>query len=318
MDIKIVYSNNHLKHAPEFEFFEGEKLLHAEVPARVESIIAKLREKNIGAILNPHIFSEDFIYKLHSKYYIDFIKTKSAVQKPTTAFYPSYYIMDTYTPIVAGTFEAAKTAVDTALTGAELVKNGEKLVYSLCRPPGHHAEHTVMGGYCYFNNAAIAAEYLSKNKKVAIIDIDFHHGNGTQQLFYNRNDVFYVSLHADPSVKFPYETGFSNEVGVGDGKGYNKNYPLPLGITNEKYLHTLQKALQVVHAFNPDYVVVSAGFDTYEKDPIGGFLLTIPFYKTIGEQIALLKKPILVIQEGGYAVDALGNMAYHLLVGLDS
>jgi acetoin utilization deacetylase AcuC-like enzyme len=173
-----------------------------------------------------------------------------------------------------------------------------------------------MGGYCYFNNAAIAADYLSKKGKVAILDIDFHHGNGTQHIFYDRSDVLYVSLHADPLVKFPYISGFSDEQGRGDGKGFNKNYPLPLGTTEETYEKTLKKALEDIKKFSPDTLVVSCGFDTYIDDTWGGFKLTIPFYETIASQIKSLGVSTLVLQEGGYKVDALGKIAYSFWKGL--
>jgi acetoin utilization deacetylase AcuC-like enzyme len=223
--------------------------------------------------------------------------------------------MDTYTPITSGTFSAAKSSVDVALTGAARVLGGERVVYSLCRPPGHHAEYKVMGGYCYFNNAAIAANYLSKHGKVAILDIDFHHGNGTQALFYDREDVLYVSLHADPRVRFPYSSGFAEETGDGKGQGFTKNYPMLLGTTNTQYLHSLRNALSDVQSFHPDFLVVSVGFDTSEHDPIGGFKLTTPFYQTIGREISSLELPTLLIQEGGYAVSELGHMACSFLSG---
>lgn len=317
--MRIIYSETHRKHAPRWEFFEGEKIPYAEKPERIESIAKKLKEKKVGEFVSPKEYSEDLIYQSHNPHYVDFIKKKaSLVKNPQDSFFASYYIMDTYTPIQQGTYQAAKVAVDTAVTGAELLQNGEKIVYSLCRPPGHHAEHATMGGYCYFNNAAIAAAYLSKTGKVAILDVDFHHGNGTQQLFYDRSDVLYISIHADPAVKFPYESGFSHETGVGKGKGFTKNYPLPLGTDSTSYRKTLQDALKKVKQFNPAFLIVSLGFDTYEKDPIGGFLLPISFYEVMGKEIGLLKKSTLIVQEGGYAVDALGDMAYHFFVGISS
>jgi acetoin utilization deacetylase AcuC-like enzyme len=224
--------------------------------------------------------------------------------------------MDTYTPIASKTYEAARSAVDVTLTGAKYLLGGEQIVYALCRPPGHHAEYKTMGGYCYFNNAAIAANYLSKHGGVAILDIDFHHGNGTQQIFYYRPDILYVSLHADPHEKFPYSSGFANEQGAGEGFGFNRNYPLPLGTTNEQYLGVLLKALRDVQTFNPKFLIVSAGFDTYEKDPIGGFKLTIPFYQTIGKEIANLHLPTIIVQEGGYYIEDLGRIALSFLKGI--
>lgn len=315
MNIKVIYSKRHAKHNPPYEIYDGIKESYAEKPERLFSIVKILKENGIK-IINPHHFSISYIQKIHQKEYIAFLRKKSNQLKQSEILYPSYFIMDTYTPITYKTYEAAKIAVNVALTGAKYILNGEKIVYSLCRPPGHHAEYKAMGGYCYFNNAAIAADYLSKHGKVAILDIDFHHGNGTQNIFYSRSDVFYLSIHADPRVKFPYSSGFKNEQGVGKGFGFNKNYPLPLGTNNNQYLKILKKALIDIKNFKPNYLLISAGFDTYEKDPIGGFKLTIPFYNTIGREIKKLNLPILIIQEGGYNTQDLGKIALSFLKGI--
>ncbi len=230
----------------------------------------------------------------------------------------THFITDTYAPVARHTYRAAGQAVDVALTAADKLLAGENLVYGLCRPPGHHAEHRSMGGYCYFNNAAIAAEYLSQHGKVAILDIDFHHGNGTQHSFYERSDVLYVSLHADSTVRYPYSSGFADERGHGAGRGYTRNYPLPLGTTNSEYLHALRQALRHIAGFVPDYLVVSAGFDTYSQDPIGGFALSVDGYHAIGQTISSLNVPTVVLQEGGYCVEALGDIAHSFLQGLQN
>lgn len=235
------------------------------------------------------------------------------------SIYPSYFTMDTYTPILPGTYFASVSAVNVALTGGELLLlKKEQLIYALCRPPGHHAETARMGGYCYFNNAAIVAQYLSQFGKVAILDIDFHHGNGTQEIFYDRSDVLYISIHADPRQKFPYSSGFPWERGVGRGFGFTKNYPLPLGLSELTYQKVLLKTLSDIKMFNPAFLIVSAGFDTYIHDPIGGFKLTIPFYKTIGEMINSLKLPTLIVQEGGYAIKDLGNIVVSFFRGFQT
>ncbi|EKD86283.1 MAG: Histone deacetylase superfamily protein [uncultured bacterium] len=174
-----------------------------------------------------------------------------------------------------------------------------------------------MSGYCYFNNAAIAADCLSGHGKIAILDIDFHHGNGTQDIFYERSDVLYVSIHADPHDKFPYISGFSDESGKGKGIGFNKNYPLALGTKDQEYLKVLMRALKDVEEFKPRYLVVSLGFDTYEKDPIGGFKITPGFYKEIARNIKGLELPTLLIQEGGYNVEDLGKLSYLFLQGME-
>lgn len=313
--MRIVYTTEHKIHAPTFEVYEEERSAYPEVPDRIEMIARTLEDNGYADFIEPEHFSTRFVKRIHHPNYVKMLEKRSNAIREGQAF-PSYFTRDTYAPITPGTYEASLRAVDTALMGAKLLKDGEKLVYSLCRPPGHHAEHVAMGGYCYFNNAAAAADYLSAYGKVAILDIDFHHGNGTQDIFYHRNDVLYVSLHADPNEKYPYVSGFTSEIGVDSGKGFTKNYPLPLTTTEAVYRKTLAKALLDIEEFGPDYLVLSAGFDTYIKDPIGKLGLDIPSYQRIGKEIATLKLPTLVIQEGGYMVDDLGDIALSLVRGL--
>lgn len=316
MTIKIIYSHKHSEHNPPYEIYDGAYEPYAEKPERLTSIVETLRENGIKSFDSPQSFPLSYINKIHQREYAAFLRRRSNQLGENEILYPSYFIMDTYTPIARKTYAAAKIAVNVALTGAKYVLEGEQMVYALCRPPGHHAEHKTMGGYCYFNNAAIAADYLSEHGKVAILDIDFHHGNGTQAIFYNRPDVFYISIHADPHKRFPYSSGFIHERGVGQGLGFNKNYPLPLGVTDVKYKKTLSKTLVDIKKFNPKFLIVSAGFDTYENDPIGGFKLTIPFYKTIAAEIANLQLPTVIMQEGGYNIQDLGKLAWSFLEGL--
>lgn len=318
MNIKIIYSKKHSEHNPPYEIYDGVREPYAEKAERLTSIVRTLRENGVKSFNSPHSFPLSHIKRIHQGGYAAFLRRRSNQLGENEILYPSYFIMDTYTPIAHKTYAAAKSAVDVALTAAKYVLGGEQVVYALCRPPGHHAEYKTMGGYCYFNNAAIAADYLSAHGRVAILDIDFHHGNGTQSIFYNRSDVFYVSIHADPHEKFPYSSGFENEQGFGEGFGFNKNYPLALGVTNEQYLPVLLQALKDIENFNPKFLIVSAGFDTYENDPIGGFKLTIPFYQAIGKEIANLRLPTLIVQEGGYNIQELGKLAYSFLSGMES
>lgn len=227
----------------------------------------------------------------------------------------SHFIMDTYTPLTKGTYKAALAAVDVALSGAHELLKGVKPVYCLCRPPGDHAEYKTMGGYCYFNNAALAATQLAAKGKVAILDIDFHHGSGTQSIFYDRSDILYVSIHVDPRVRFPYSSGFANEKGAGEGLGYNYNFPLKLGTSNEEYHKVLEKSLRVIKKYRPEFLVVSCGFDTHKDDPIGGFKLTTPYYKEIAHEISTLNLPTLLVQEGSYNTTTIGEIAYNFLSG---
>jgi acetoin utilization deacetylase AcuC-like enzyme len=207
-----------------------------------------------------------------------------------------------------------------AVSTAERVVGGAPLAYGLCRPPGHHAARGMLGGYCYFNNAAIVAEWVRREggaRRVAILDIDYHHGNGTQQIFWERGDVLYLSLHADPARAYPYFSGYAAEGGSGDGAGLTRNWPLPAGTAIDGYAVALAEALQMVVAFAPDApLVISAGFDTFERDPIGDLALRTPDYREIGAMIAGLGIPMIALQEGGYAIDALGANAVALLSGL--
>lgn len=316
MNIKIIYSKKHSLHNPPYEIYDGKYAPYAEKADRLTSIVNTLRENGIKKFYNPYRFPLSYINKIHLREYVSFLRRRSGQLEENEILFPSYFIMDTYTPVANKTYEAARSAVDVALTGAKYLLEGEAITYALCRPPGHHAESKNMGGYCYFNNAAIAANYLSEQGKVAILDIDIHHGNGTQNIFYTRSDVFYVSIHADPHEKFPFSSGFEREKGVGVGLGFNKNYPVPLGTTDEQYFPVLLKALKDIKKYNPKFLVLSAGFDTYEKDPIGSFKLTIPFYETIGREIAQLRLPTVIVQEGGYHIDDLGKIAHSFLKGI--
>jgi acetoin utilization deacetylase AcuC-like enzyme len=230
------------------------------------------------------------------------------------------FCFDSATPIVAGTAAAARAAVDVALSAADRVVDGAPLAYGLCRPPGHHAARRMIGGYCFFNNAAIVAEWLRRERgfaRVAILDVDYHHGNGTQQLFWERGDVLYVSLHADPARAYPYFSGYAAETGAGDGAHLTRNFPLPARTGLDGYASELSSALGLIGAFAPDApIIVSLGFDTFERDPIGDLALRTTDYREIGGMIGALGARVLALQEGGYAVDAIGANAVAFLAGL--
>jgi acetoin utilization deacetylase AcuC-like enzyme len=229
------------------------------------------------------------------------------------------YAFDTATPIVAGTYRAARASVDVALTALDRSSGGAHLAYGLCRPPGHHAGKALYGGYCFFNNAAIVAQALSLGgaSRVAILDIDYHHGNGTQQLFWERHDVLYVSLHGDPARAYPYYSGYASEVGFGAGEGMNINLPLPARTDGDAYLTALDIGLQAIREHDPDApLILSLGFDTFERDPIADFAITTDDYRRIGAAIGALDRPVIALQEGGYAIDAIGANAVSFLEGL--
>jgi acetoin utilization deacetylase AcuC-like enzyme len=229
---------------------------------------------------------------------------------------PGWFCFDTATPLVAGSFAAALAAADVALTAADLVAGGAPAAYALCRPPGHHAGPGYYGGFCLLNNAAIAARSLAGLGRVAIVDVDFHHGNGTQDIFWEDPEVLYVSLHGDPATHYPHFLGAADEVGGGPGQGTTRNLPLPDGTGDDAYLAALGEALALVDAFAPATLVVSAGFDTFAGDPIGAFRVTTDGFRRIGAALAAAGRPTVVVQEGGYALDALGVNAAALLAGL--
>jgi acetoin utilization deacetylase AcuC-like enzyme len=231
-----------------------------------------------------------------------------------------WWCFETTTPITEGTYEAARSAVDVALSAATSVLDGDPVAYGLCRPPGHHAATTLYGGYCFFNNAAIAANHLASRtgSPVAVLDVDYHHGNGTQQIFYGRDDVAFVSLHGDPRRAYPYHTGFAAETGSGRGSGSTTNIPLAEGTDDETYLGALGRALDAVDDFDPAVVVVSLGLDTFGGDPICDLAMTTEGFRRCGSTVAARGRPLVVLQEGGYAGDALGANAVAWLTGAAS
>jgi acetoin utilization deacetylase AcuC-like enzyme len=229
-----------------------------------------------------------------------------------------WWCFEMTTPLTQGTYEAARSAVDVALTAADHVIEGERVAYGLCRPPGHHATRALYGGYCFFNNAAVVAEHLtaSTGGRVSVLDVDYHHGNGTQQIFYDRADVQFVSLHGDPHRAYPYLTGFNDEVGSGVGRGTTSNFPLPERTGDDEYIEVLTAACGEIASFAPDFLVLSLGLDTFVDDPIGDLALTADGFEAAGAVVASLGLRTVVLQEGGYAVDELGENARRWLHGI--
>lgn len=331
----VIYPPKHYLHDPKFEIFGGEKVPSAECPKRVDVILKSLKENNF--IVQPFTqkLPVQLLESIHSHDYLEYFKSMSSELKEKVK-YPSvffntkrkelrmslnnigFYSIDTYTPLTGLTYQAAFDSASCAYEAAKKLKdNKDRLIYALCRPPGHHAESNRMGGYCYFNNTAIAVQYLSGFGKVVILDLDFHHGNGTQNIFYQRNDVFYISIHADPTEKYPHFSGYKDEIGEDKGKGFNINIPLPLSTNDDQYQKALEKSLEILNKFKPDYLVISFGGDTYQKDPIGGFGLTLDYYKKMAKTIKnKITVPIVVIQEGGYNIKDLGRLTVNFLNGL--
>lgn len=341
--MRTIYSDKHRLHVSPGEFGFGAVVPAFEKPERVEMILDRIRQVGLGRVEPPSEFPLERISAVHASFLLEFLRTAhdewSALKRPGAAYPISWaggglrrdrtggsvdtklarYCIDAATPITATTWVAAVASADCALTAAELIAAGESSAFALCRPPGHHAGVDHYGGYCFLNNAAIAAQYLRDRglKRVAIIDIDYHHGNGTQSIFYSRNDVYYVSIHADPDFDYPFLLGYADEKGVGMGEGANLNLPLPAGTDWDQWAAALQQARDAVVRHDPDAVIVSLGVDTYREDPICRFRLDTENYLRIGEHLASIKLPTLFVMEGGYAVAKIGINTVNVLQGFE-
>jgi acetoin utilization deacetylase AcuC-like enzyme len=330
----IIVNDKHGTHEPVAELFNGERTAHAETARRFTRITAALSSAGYPFTGVRRRVPRPALAAVHDDGYLTFLAGAGRGLAPEESRYPSVfhpgvetpsrsplavlgtYATDMYTPIMAGTYMAAVWAASTAYEAALGVTTG-RTAYALCRPPGHHAGRRTMGGYCYLNNTAVAAAVLAASGKTAVLDVDFHHGNGTQDIFWRRGDVLTVSVHADPDRKFPYYTGFSSETGAGAGAGANANFPLPLGTSDRAYDRTLEAALARIAAFGPRYLVVALGLDTHESDPVGGFRLTTPYYRRMAGRIAALGVPAAIVQEGGYDTRTLGENVVSFLSGWD-
>jgi acetoin utilization deacetylase AcuC-like enzyme len=340
--MKTFYSPAHLAHAPKEEFEAGRLSPAVEIPERAERVRGEIERRKIGPVLPPDSFGDEPILRVHDSHFVGFLRAAYGdwrIRYPgdTAEAIPSAwpargmrfnasdiesrlgsYASDTATPIGRGTFEAARAAVDVALTATQQVQRGEGAAFALTRPPGHHASADVFGGYCYFNNVAIAAQWLTnQGLRPAILDVDYHHGNGTQSIFYGRGDVLFVSVHANPIFAYPHFLGFADERGNGAGEGFNLNLPLPRLTDWQAYSQALEAAMARVRDFAPDVLLVSLGLDTFEADPISHFRLKAPDYLRMGEAIASLRKPALFVFEGGYNLDALAEITVNVLEGFE-
>ncbi len=330
--MKIFYSETQREHYPPFEVFDGGlRVPYLENPDRMDRILNALQDVDWADVTEPTDFGLDPILAVHDKDYLDFLasawtewldttaKDKSTLipatfalrrtpQRPKSLLGKAgYYIMDLSACIVAATYRAALASANCALSAAETAANGERAAFGLCRPPGHHAGKDYAGGYCFINNASVAANWLSSKGKVALLDIDYHCGNGTQDIFYERDDVLTISIHADPDFEYPHYAGFADETGAGKGLGFHRNFPLPAGTEDAAYLQTLDEALELIRSFDPLYLVVSAGMDIYADDPLGTIRVTTNGIGEIGKRIAALGLPSVIVMEGGYANEVLGT-----------
>lgn len=308
---------------------------YVESPVRVATIERAILPTGLFEPMKARSFPDRFIREVHDAGLVDYIREACAETPEKKSVYPyvfpvrnatrqpkersvlaGYWCIDTFTPINRNAYPAARHAVDCALTAAEEVLNGRPLAYALVRPPGHHAEHRTFGGFCYFCNSGITAHYLSRYGRVAILDIDYHHGNGQQDIFYERSDVLTVSVHGDPSYAYPYFTGFRDERGFGRGAGYNLNIPLAEHIEPEVHRAAVVQALRRVARHDPAYLVVSVGFDTAKADPTGTWSNEAADFTRLGQMIGAAGYPTVVIQEGGYRIRTLGTNARHFFQGL--
>ncbi len=309
---------------------------YVERPARVDVILKALEDLPDVERLPVRNFGEGPIRAVHDADFVNYLRNICQDLPMGEMVYPyvfpirrtdrpphdrsiraGYYCIDTFTPLSRDAYKAARAAVNVALSGAEAIVGGNPLVYSLCRPPGHHAERDTYGGFCYFCNGAIAAQYLhAKLGRVAILDVDYHHGNGAQDIFYNRSDVLTISIHGHPSFAYPYFSGFSDETGELEGEGFNHNLPLPEHVLDTRYLEELEEALKLVRLFKPEALVVPLGLDIAKADPTGTWSLTPDGLFEVGRRIGNLKLPTLLVQEGGYNIRTLGRNAVRILTGV--
>ncbi|MBX9914885.1 MAG: histone deacetylase family protein [Pseudomonadaceae bacterium] len=337
------YSDDHHLHHGSCELMDGQLVPCFEKPQRAEHVLARVKERQLGAIHGPSDFGRAPLLRIHSAAYLDFFEgawarwqaeqgqgdllpytwpARTLSERLPSSLHGQlgYYSFDAGAPITAGTWQAAYSAAQVALSAQAAIAGGAHSAFALCRPPGHHAAGELMGGYCYLNNAAIAAQaFLDQGRtKVAILDVDYHHGNGTQSIFYARNDVLFTSIHGDPVAEFPFFLGYADELGEGSGAGYNLNLPLAAGSGWDVWGAALETACQRIAAYGAEVIVVSLGVDTFKNDPISQFKLDSPDYLRMGQRIAALGLPTLFVMEGGYAVAEIGINAVNVLEGFQN
>jgi acetoin utilization deacetylase AcuC-like enzyme len=340
--MKTVYSDEHRHQDGKAELIDGKLLPCFEMPRRADMILARVNQVKLGEVVEPRDFGLDPVKRVHKPNFVEFLRGAwdlwvkhhgaydalplnwaargmRAIEPEAIDGKLSYYSFDAGTPITAGTWRAITASANVALTGQAMVSAGENVAFSLCRPPGHHAGSDFYGGYCFFNNAAVAAQAFVDGgaSRVAVLDVDYHHGNGTQEIFYERDDVLTISIHADPKQEYPYFLGHADETGAGRGQGFHMNLPLRWGSAWDKYQAALETAMKRLTDYGPEAVVVSLGVDTFEHDPISKFKLRHEDYLRIGQAIAKAAKPTLFVMEGGYAVEALGVIAVNVLTGYE-
>ena len=337
-----VFSEKHALRDAKTELYGGELVPPFECPVRAEHILQRVNEVGLGDVIAPDEFDIDTVTGIHDPEFIHFLETcwddwvaAGYKGEAIATCWPArgmqqrvphhvdgklgYYALAAETAISNGTWEAARTSVNVALTAQAAIRDGTREAFALCRPPGHHAAGDMFGGYCFINNAAVAAQaFIDQGaSRVALLDVDFHHGNGSQAIFYHRDDVMFLSLHGDPRDAFPHFLGYADESGSGKGEGFNHNYPMGPGTHFDTWGAALDDACHKIRIYAPDALVISLGVDTFEHDPISFFKLTSDDFKRYGTTIASLGLPTLFVMEGGYAVEEIGVNAVNVLQGYE-
>ncbi|TMH06685.1 MAG: histone deacetylase family protein [Betaproteobacteria bacterium] len=341
--MKTVYNAGHAAHDAKHEFFRGRLVPAFETPQRAQYVLEALQRSGLGDIIAPRDHGLAALQRVHSAAYLRFLQgawsewlaqggegeafpavwpvrtLRSDVEPRNFTARLGLYSMDSGTPLTAGSWQAAYDGAQATLTAQALVAAGERSAYVLTRPPGHHAGADFFGGYCFVNNAAVAAQACIDQgaRRVAILDVDYHHGNGTQAIFYARADVFFASLHGDPLTEYPFFLGHADEEGEGEGRGFNANFPLAAGSSNDAWFAALDAALARLRDYGPEMLIVSLGVDTYGGDPISHFALDEPEFARLGRELAALRRPTLFVQEGGYATEAIGRNVVAVLRGFE-
>jgi acetoin utilization deacetylase AcuC-like enzyme len=340
------FNDSHQAHCPAFEFFRGERVACFETPARAAHVKGRLLER--GHILRtPAVDSSPALARVHAAPYLAFLQhawldwlalaAGNDQRQPFPSVWPvrslrsdvepvnfiarlGLYSMDNGSPLSAGTWQAAKAGADTAASAGALVAAGHaRSAFGCSRPPGHHAGADFMGGYCFLNNAAVAAQSLrdAGAARVAILDVDYHHGNGTQSIFYRRADVLCVSLHGDPLTEYPFYLGHADEGGEGEGEGFNLNLPLPAGCSSALWFEALEQACRRISLYRSDALVVALGLDTFAGDPISTFSLLADDFSRLGRRLGAMGLPTVFVLEGGYAAASLGINAVNVIEGFE-
>ncbi len=339
-----IYSDKHNLHSGLLDPRSDDQFRPSlECPERAKGVLTAIQHSGLGEIRSPRQFHERDYLSVHSPDYISFLKNVwhewLATGRLETNARPDTFVgagmryadtqnvigklgrysFDSTSPFVADSWQAIQASADCALTGASLIGAGERFAFAACRPPGHHAARNFCGGYCYLNNNSLAAQSLlsSGARRVAILDLDYHHGNGTQSIFYQRDDVLTISIHADPRLEYPYFIGFADESGEDDGQGFNVNYPLPFGTNWGKYKVVLLQALERVRRFSPDALIVALGLDTFAGDPATHFSIESTDFTRMGQAVAKLGIPTLTVLEGGYSLEYIGLNTVNFLTGLE-